>query len=149
MKKPNTPKQGTQRITDPLHLAPHRAVLRRLDLSVDHAVDQQSQIADALASLRATYIKLTDVPDIDIKAMTDGERARWASVADELFRNIRKLETAELQSLNQQFQARSSELASATASMQTSLESLNNITDVVKAVASGLSLITNIVALLA
>ena len=145
MKKQNTPKQTTQGATDRLPVAPHRAMLQRLDL----ANEQTPSVADALAALRAAYTKLTDIPDMDIKAMSDDDRGKWATVADELFRNIRKLETAELQALNQQFQGRIGELATASASLQSKLEGINKIADVVKVVASGLTLITNIVGLLA
>ena len=145
MKKHNPPKQSTDVSSNLQDVAPHRATLKRLDL----ADEQTPSVADALASLRAAYTKLTDVPDVDIKAMSDDDRGKWASVADELFRNIRKLETAELQALNQQFQTRVGELATASASLQSKLDGINKIADVVKVVASGLTLITNIVGLLA
>ena len=145
MKKHNPPKQGTDVSANLQDVAPHRAALNRL-----HLGDEPTPtVADALASLRAAYTKLTDVPDVDIKAMTDDDRGKWATVADELFRNIRKLETAELQALNQQFLGRVGELATASASLQTKLDGINKIADVVKVVASGLTLITNIVGLLA
>jgi hypothetical protein len=145
MKKPNPPRQTPTGAADSLPVAPHRAALQRLHLGDDPT----PTVADALASLRAAYTKLTDIPDVDIKAMSDDDRGKWATVADELFRNIRKLETAELQALNQQFQGRVGELATASASLQSKLDGLTKIADVVKAVAAGLSLITNIVGLLA
>ena len=139
---------AARRLDDPLHLAPHRLALNRIGVSVDSDAGQRSQIADALASLRAAYVKLTDIPDDDIKAMKDADRAAWAGAADELFRDIRKLETAELQALNQQFQARSDDLLKASSALETRVNKLSDVAQIVKAVASGLSIITNIVGLL-
>ena len=145
MNKHKPPKQGTHRSADPPSNAAPPAAQKRLD----HATESKLSVADALASLRAAYTKLTDIPSVDITAMSDVDRGKWAGTADELFRNIRKLETAELQALNQQFQGRVGELATASASLQSKLDGINKIADVVKVVASGLTLITNIVGLLA
>lgn len=138
----------TRRFDDPLHLAPHRLALNRIGVSGDSDGGQRSQIADVLASLRAAYVKLIDIPDDDIKAMKDADRAAWAGAADELFRDIRKLETAELQALNQEFQARSNDLLKASSALETRVNKLSDVAQIVKAVASGLSIITSIVGLL-
>ena len=131
-----------------LNLAPHRQVMDRLGLEVPSIAPSPPTVTELLDTLRATYRHLLDVSDDDIKAMSDADRTAWVRTGDELFQDIRILEINELAQLNAEFSARLPELQDATAQLNKSFTTLNNVVEAIKATAQVLKIVTDIVSLL-
>ena len=141
------PQVANTPVPDP-SLAPHRQVMDRLGLEAPAITPPPPSVTELLDTLRATYRHLLDVSDDDIKAMSDADRTAWVRTGDELFQDIRILEINELSQLNAEFSARLPELQGATAQLNKSFATLNNVVEAIKATAQVLKIVTDIVSLL-
>ena len=132
-----------------LKLAPHRLVMARLGVDVPPAAAVAApSIGDVLHILRDVYSKLVDFTDDEIQAMSDPDRTAWAHYCDELFQDIRILETNELKQLNEEFSARLPELIDATGNLNRAFSQLADIATAIRATTAALSIVTDIVGLL-
>lgn len=110
---------------------------------VDENANQQS-----LDSLNALKVRLFAIPDAEIEAMSQADQQGHADSLHHVDRAIVKLETAQLQQVNNAFKAREQELATAAQGLQQTAAQQAEAVKVVQVVSQGLGVIVDIIRLL-
>jgi len=104
---------------------------------------------DSLDALRRIRGQLYAIPGETVGAMSLDDQIRYGDSLQKIGTAILKLEAAKLKNVNEQFKARELDLRDATAELQKSAAELADAVHVIRAVSNGLSLVANIIALLA
>lgn len=107
-------------------------------------VDQSS-----LDALRAMRGQLYAIPGSVVGAMSLDDQIKYGDSLQRIGTAILRLEAARLKGVNDAFLAREPELKEATASLESDVASLNDSVKVIRTISDGLTLVGNIVALLA
>jgi len=101
-----------------------------------------------LDSLRAVRTTLYAIPGATVSAMAPADQIKYGDNLQQLGTDILKLETTQLQQVNQAFVQQAPTLQSASTKLQHAVSALNDSVQIIQTVNSGLGLITNIVNLL-
>jgi len=101
-----------------------------------------------LAALRAVRNQLYAMPGATVAAMTPADQIKYGDNLQQLGTNILKLETLQLQQVNQAFVQQAPALQTASMNLQHDVSALSDSVKVIQTVNAGLGLITNIVGLL-
>jgi hypothetical protein len=102
---------------------------------------------DTLDTLRRIRKQLFSIPEAELSALSLEDQIRYGDSLFQTTSAISKLELLKLKNINAKFKAEEQNLNSAAAKLETDLNSLTFITEVVRAVSAGIGLITKIIAL--
>ena len=101
-----------------------------------------------LAALRAVRNELYAMPGATVASMAPADQIKYGDNLQQLGTNILKLETLQLQQVNQAFVQQAPALQTASTNLQHDVSALSDSVKVIQTVNAGLGLITNIVGLL-
>ena len=105
-------------------------------------------LSATLASLRAMRTQLYAIPGATVAAMSPADQIKYGDNLQQLGTNILKLETVQMQQVNQAFVQQAPALQAASMKLQHDTSALSDSVKVIQTVNSGLGLITNVVNLL-
>ena len=101
-----------------------------------------------LAALRAVRNQLYAMPGATVASMAPADQIKYGDNLQQLGTNILKLETLQLQQVNQAFVQQAPALQTASMNLQHDVSALSDSVKEIQTVNAGLGLITNIVGLL-
>ena len=111
-------------------------------------VDPETNEA-TLESLRIVRRKLYSIPLTQVDAMSPEDQTKHADTLHNTGLAILKLETAKLKGVNEAFKEKEQDLKDAAGTLENDLAALTDSVDVIRCVSEGLSLVTNVIGLLA
>ena len=111
-------------------------------------VDQNANQA-TLDSLRIVRRKLYSVPESELNAMGLDDQVKYGDSLHQTGLAILKLETAKIKGINDAFKTKEQELKTAAANLEGEAAALTDAVKMIRAVSEGISLVADIVKLLA
>jgi len=112
----------------------------KVDLNVNQAT---------LDSLRIIRRKLYSIPEAELNAMSLEDQVKYGDNLHQAGLAILNLEAAKLKGVNDKFKEQEQDLESAAANLESDLATLTDAVKIIRAVSEGITLVINVIKLLA